>query len=130
MLSSAFTVAAGKAASFFFANSPSSTSAGSVLNPVAVEVVDGYDNAVAGVAVGIGISPGTLSSGTTPIVTNAAGLATFSDLVENIAGTYNLMATAAGLGSVSSAAFTISAGAAAKLSYLSQPASTTAPAAP
>ena len=104
---------------------PSSTTAGTFLNPVTVEATDQFGNAVANVTIGIAINPLSLSTGTTPLTTNAACEVVFSNLSEDVAGTYSLIASAEGLSNVTSNSFTITAAAADAL-FLSQPNSTTA----
>jgi len=124
--SSPFTISAGAAASLSYLSQPTSTTAGSVLNPVTVQVADKFGNVVSGVAVSIGIAPGALTTGTTPIVSNGTGQAVFSNLSENTIGTFSLTASATSLTSVVSSPFTISAAGTVLLSFVTQPSSTTA----
>jgi len=126
ILSNPFTISAAAAATLSFLSQPSSTTAGLILNAVTVQVVDRFGNDVPNAAISIAIAPGALTTGTTPLTSNAAGQVAFSNLSETTAGVYTLTASAAGTASILSNPFTISAGAAATLSYLSQPSSTTA----
>jgi hypothetical protein len=107
--SGTITVQAGAARSLaFIVQPPSSVVAGNPFSAT-VQVKDGWGNAKSGVPVGISISPGMLSSGATPIVTNASGQAVFN-LTENVAGGYVLNASVAGLASVASNSFTVTPG--------------------
>jgi hypothetical protein len=76
---------------------------------VAVEVVDGAGNRVTSatptITVALDGGPGTLSG--TKVVTAASGLASFGNLSIDQPGTYKLVASAAGLGSVTSDGFNI-----------------------
>ena len=104
--SSSFTITAQAAtARLAFVDQPSSTTAGSTINPVTVLLADQFGNAVAGAAIGITSTPKALSTGTTPLTTNGSGEVVFADLSENTAGTYDLTATSTGLASVSSSAY-------------------------
>ena len=55
------------------------------------------------------------------MTTDATGEVVFDPLTENLAGTYALVATASGLGSLRSRSFTVAAGTPATLSFLTQP---------
>ncbi len=123
-----FVISAGSAGQSFFSFviQPTNVAAGSIVSPsVSVQVADSFGNPLAGVSVSIQTSSGaTLSAGTLKVATNAAGLAVFSNLVENLAGTYSLTASApaAGLGSITSNPFTIGlAQTTEAITFLSQP---------
>jgi hypothetical protein len=123
--SSAFNVTVGTAAKLVFTVQPGNVTAGSP-NPVAVSIEDSQGNLVTtatnsvSVAIGANPSSGTLS-GTTPVAA-AAGVATFSDLNINKAGTgYTLTASASGLSGTTSNAFNVTAGNASKLVFTQQP---------
>ncbi|HYV48395.1 MAG TPA: hemagglutinin, partial [Myxococcaceae bacterium] len=111
---------------------PASTTAGSPINPaVQVAVQDQYNNTVtsstASITVAIGTNPGggTLSGTTT--VAAVAGVASFSDLSIDKAGTgYTLTGASAGLTGATSTAFNINPGAASRLAFTTQPTSATA----
>ena len=126
VLSDPFTVSAATEAKLSLVNQPSNVVAGNVMNPVTFQVADQFGNGIGGVTVGIAIAPGAFSSGTTTATTNAAGDAVFGNLVEDVAGTYSLTGSSAGLSSVTSNPFVVTAAAAANLKYLSQPANTLA----
>src|SRR3989449_404447 len=80
------------------------------------------------VAIGTNPASGTLSGTTT--VAAVSGVATFSDLSIDKAGTgYTVTASATGLTGATSSAFNISAGAAAKLVFTVQPSNAVAGAA-
>ena len=79
-----------------------------------------------GTSVKLALSKGTLTSGTTPITTDATGQAVFSDLVEDKVGTYSLVASASWAEEHLSNKFKISVGKATALTFLTPPKSTTA----
>jgi hypothetical protein len=93
-----------------------------------VHTEDQYGNARTGDSVAISIKPGTGTPGATvtcttnPVVTNGSGNATFAGCDIDVAGAgYRLLAAAAGNTSGESNLFNITAGAASKLFYLTQP---------
>jgi hypothetical protein len=111
--SSAFNVVAGAAAKLVFAVQPSNVLTGAAIAPaVQVTIQDALGNTVIAavnpvtMAIGTNPSAGTLSGTTTIAAVN--GIAAFSTLSINKAGTgYTLTATAAGLTSATSAAFNV-----------------------
>jgi photosystem II stability/assembly factor-like uncharacterized protein len=121
------TFTAGAAAALAFTVQPTSSVSGSAIAPaVAVVVLDAKANRVttstAAVTVAIGANPngGTLSG--TKTVNATAGIATFSDLNIDKAGTgYTLTASSGGLASATSGSFNIAVGAPAKLAFTQQP---------
>ncbi len=96
---------------------PSSMVAGSSFSPV-VLVTDQYGNAVPGATVSLALSSHGSNLATT--TTDASGRATFSNLSPTTAGTFTLQASIGNLSSASRS-FTVRAGAAASVSFLSQP---------
>src|SRR5439155_918889 len=114
--SAAFTIAAGAAAQLAFTVQPSTTTAGATIAPaVQVTARDAEGNTVPGfagnVTVAIGTNPagGTLSG--TRTIAAVAGVATFSTLSIDKAGSgYTLAATAPGLAGDTSAGFTVAPG--------------------
>ncbi|HEY6059626.1 MAG TPA: hypothetical protein VIV10_03490, partial [Gemmatimonadales bacterium] len=126
-LSNAFNITVGPATKLGFRVQPANTPGGAAITPaVQVEVRDAGGNRVttAGnsitMAIGTNPSSGTLSGTTT--LAASSGLATFSNLSIDSAGTgYRLSATASGLASGTSSTFNITVGAAAKLGFLVQP---------
>ncbi len=100
--------------------------AGNDFGPVTVRVADRYGNGLSGVAVAIGILPGALSSGGQTLTTGSTGEVVFDPLTENLVGTYALLATATGVGSLRSKTFTITAAAPATLTFTTQPFNATA----
>jgi hypothetical protein len=111
--SSAFNVVAGAATKLVFAVQPSNVLTGAAITPaVQVTVQDALGNTVISavnpvtMAIGTNPSAGTLSGTTT--IAAANGIAAFSTLSINKAGTgYTLTASAAGLTSATSAAFNV-----------------------
>jgi len=133
--SSYFNVVAGAAAAakLAFTTQPSSSNmVGTALGtqPV-VTVQDSNGNTVttstALVTLAIGTNPGGGTLSGTKTVTVSSGVATFSGLSINLAGTYTLTATSSGLASATSSYFNVvtgaGAGAAAKLAFIIQPSS-------
>ncbi len=108
---------------------PVTTTAGALLTPaVQVTILDGFGNTVKGYTgtVTVAITGGTGSPNATLAGTRtvfaAAGVATFSDLsIDKAASGYSLTATASGLVGATSAAFSITPGIAAKLTFTAQP---------
>ncbi|HTT67876.1 MAG TPA: hypothetical protein VMF70_07605, partial [Gemmatimonadales bacterium] len=125
--SAPFAVNAGAAAKLAFTTPPSSVAAGAAISPaVAVTVQDALGNTVTGasnsVTVAIGTNPasGTLSG--TSSVAAVSGVATFSTLSIDKAGTgYTLTAAASGLAGATSGTFNVAVGAASQLVWTQQP---------
>lgn len=125
-----FDIVVGSAAQLAFFVQPSNTTGGTAISPaVAVEIQDAGGNRVNGasnsVTVTIGTNPnnGSLSGTTTVPAVN--GLATLGNLIIDSAGTgYTLGASASGLTGATSAAFTVTVGAAAGLGFRVQPSNT------
>ncbi len=126
-----FNIMVGPAVKLGFLVPPSNTVPGQPITPaIQVEVRDLGGNRVtssgASVALAIGNNPsnGTLSGTTSQAA--VSGLATFSGLSINNAGSgYTLIASSTGLTSATSPPFDISVGTATKLGFLVQPTSTT-----
>ena len=111
-----------------FGTQPSSTGAGSPITPaVTVQILDANGNltsSTASVTVAIGTNPagGTLSGTLTKAAVN--GVATFSNLSLDKPGTgYTLTAASTGLTGATSSPFNITAGAASRLVFGTQPSS-------
>src|SRR5207248_1415173 len=114
-----------------FSQQPSGISAGGVLPAVSVQVKDAYGNVLttdtSSVTLAIGTSPSGSTLRGTKTVAAVAGLATFSDLTLDKAGTgYTLAASDASLTSATSNSFNVTPGAAAKLVFGQQPSNTAA----
>jgi len=115
-----------------FAQQPTNTTAGSTITPaVTVDVEDEYGNLAtsdtSSVTLSIFSGPpagATLSGTLTEPAVN--GVATFSDLSLNLAGTYQLQAADGSLTSATSSSFQINAGTLAKLGFVQQPTQTAA----
>jgi hypothetical protein len=128
--SAAFDVAPAAAAALAFTQEPSASTP--ALSPFArqpmVTVRDAYGNTAATEAtVRLALtSPGgaTLSCAANPR-TSVSGVASFAGCSVDRAGTYTLTATATGLASAPSAAFTITAPLAARLAFTTQPSGAT-----
>ena len=117
-----------------FGQQPTATAATSTISPVTVRITDSTGNTIttgpastAAVTIAIGNNPsgGTLSG--TATVNASGGIATFSNLSIDKAGTgYTLVASGTNLVSTTSTAFNINAGAAAKLAFTTSPGNSTA----
>ena len=111
---------AGNAAKLVMVTQPSSTAQNAIpfAQQPAVRVLDGANNPVGGVrAVGVAIlSGGGTLGGTTPLNTDANGLATFAGIsITGTVGARTLQFTSSGLTSVSASSVTITAGTATQI---------------
>ena len=114
-----------------FTTQPVSTTAGSTLAGVVVQLQDAGGNAVAysGVPITLTLSANSFASGTVTVNTDSSGKATFNTLVINTAATgYTLSAAASGLTGATSSSFNITASAvtAAQSTVSASPTSVTA----
>ena len=111
--SNTFNITPAAAARVVFTVQPTTTAAGAIIAPaVQVTVQDSFGNVVTAyagnVTVGIGTNPGSSTLGGTTTVAAVAGVATFSDLTINNAGSgYTLTAAAGSLTGDTSALFDI-----------------------
>ena len=129
----AFDITPGAASKLTFSVGPAaSTAAGNLISPpIVVAAQDAFGNTVpsfvGNIAMAFGTNPGTGTlAGTTPIAA-VAGIATFSNLSVDKAGTgYTLAASSSGLTGATSAAFNITANTATKLVFTVEPVNTTA----
>ena len=128
--SSAFDITPAAAAALAFARQPTDVQAGQPFSPtVAVELRDAFGNVVtsssASVTLALAANPGGATLAGTATRAAVAGVATFADVSLDKVGTgYQLRATSAGLPTITSAAFNVSAGPASRLSLLTQPSNT------
>jgi uncharacterized repeat protein (TIGR03803 family) len=127
--SGSFTVSPAAANKLAFAQQPTNATAGSAISPaVTVDVEDQFGNIVAGntsnVTLSVASGPGTLGGTVTVAAVN--GVATFSNLSINTAGSYTIKATDGALTSATSSSFTVSPAAASKLVFAQQPTNVTA----
>jgi hypothetical protein len=111
--SNSFAITAGAAAKLAFVQQPTSATAGATISPaVTVAVQDANGNTVTGdtSTVTLTLSSGTFAGGSNTATASAAsGIATFSNLVINTAGSYTLAASDGSLTGATSNTFTISA---------------------
>ena len=125
-------VALGVPAKLAFSAQPSNVAAGSSITPsVTVTVEDGAGNpvnsATNSITIAIGTNPSSGTLGGTLTVAAVNGVATFSTLNINTAGTgYTLTASAFGLTGATSSTFNVTAGTANKLVFSAQPTNVTA----
>ena len=106
--------------SMAFSAGPLTVTAGTGLSTVKVTLTDLFGNLITtATPVTLTLSSGTFSSGsTTGIVNSIGGIATFTWLKINLAGSYSLSATVGGISTPSSLDLTVVPAAAAKLVYL------------
>ncbi|HEY6059952.1 MAG TPA: hypothetical protein VIV10_05155, partial [Gemmatimonadales bacterium] len=132
--SQAFSILAGTATKLAFTQQPTTTTSGASISPsVKAAAQDAFGNTVSSFTgnVTVAITPGTgtagaVLSGTLTLAANN-GVATFSNLSIDKAGTgYTLRATASGLTTATSAAFSINTGVATQLAFTTQPVNTAA----
>jgi hypothetical protein len=136
--SDAFDIQSGTATHLQFTSQPSATAAGAGFSPlVEVSALDAVGNVATtfagNVTLAIGTNVGGATLAGTKIVAVTNGVATFPGVFLDKVGTgYTLSATASGLTAAASAAFNVTAGAAARLVFTTQPVTTTdaAPIAP
>jgi len=125
--STAFNISASTANKLAFTTQPVSAASGANLGGIAVTVEDAAGNKITSssasitLAIGNNAGPGGTLSGTATV--NAInGVATFSGLSINIAGTgYTLTASSSPLTGATSSAFNIGVGTASKLAFTTQP---------
>ncbi len=114
-----------------FATQPSNTTAGVVDPAATVEVLDQYGDLITSdnsdqVTLAVASGPGGFAGGSTTATVNG-GIATFSNLLLDTAGSYTLSESATGgLSGANSNSFTVSAAAADHLAFGTQPSNTTA----
>jgi hypothetical protein len=119
--SNSFAVSPGAAAKLAFVQQPTNAATGAAITPaVTVAVRDAFGNTVTGntSSVTLTLSSGTFAGGSN--TTSAAavnGVATFSNLVINAAGTYTLAATDGTLTGATSSSFTITGTAAINVNF-------------
>ena len=128
--SNAFNITPAAANQLVFGQQPSDIAAGAIMTPaVSVRVLDTFGNQLAS-----SVNVVTLSIATGPSATllgggslnDSAGVATYNALTVQAAGVYTLSATATGLTSATSTAFTVSPAALHHLTFTTQPPSSTA----
>jgi len=129
VVSLGFDVAGASGTQLVFTRQPSNARAGSSLGNVQVSIQDASGGLVVDatptvtLALGNNPSSGTLSG--TLLATAIGGVATFSDLsLDKVGAGYTLVASSAGLTDGTSSAFDVSAGAAARLAFSTQPTNT------
>jgi autotransporter-associated beta strand protein len=123
------TVTPGPPAKVVYSVQPSNATAGVADSPsIVVDVEDQYGNIVtsdsSNVTLSIASGPGSLSG--TVTVAAGSGVATFTNVILDTAGTYTLTASDGGLAPATSNSFTVTPAAAAKVVYGVQPSNVTA----
>jgi signal peptidase I len=125
-VSTSFTIAAGPASRLVFTSSPSNALSSSAFTtqPV-VTMLDTFGNTVTTSTAAVTLAITTPGGATLTCTANpknaVAGVAAFAGCRVDKAGSYTLTASAAGLTSVASSSFTISAGAAARVVFTTSP---------
>jgi hypothetical protein len=125
--SARFAVAPAAATQLAFETTPANLVAGQALPALAIDVRDAFGNLVttANDAVTLTVARGNVSAGTAT-VSAVGGVATFSGLTLQTAGTYTLSLTAAGLTSPAVATFIVTPAAPSQLVFPINPADSTA----
>ncbi len=122
--SDSFVISHATASKVVFGTAPASATAGTLAS-ITAKIEDQFGNVITNnsskvtLAILSGPNGGTL--GGTVQQNASAGIATFADLTLQKAGTYTIKATDGSLASTTSAAFTMSAGAATKLAFVQAP---------
>jgi hypothetical protein len=129
--SSSFTISPASADKLVFTTGPSGGTAGDALSSVKVTIEDQFGNVETGDTSHVSISasgPGSLTGSSTTSIAAVNGVATFSSLVLDTAGSYTLNASDSsdGLSGFASSSFTISPGTADKIVFTSTPSGGTA----
>jgi hypothetical protein len=129
--STTVTVNPAAASKLFVSQAPATATAGQAINPaVTVSVEDAYGNAVTSskstITLAVSSGPGAFASGSTLSAAAVNGVATFSKLILDTAGSYILSATSGSLTAAKSTSITVNAAAATKLVIAQAPTSGTA----
>jgi parallel beta-helix repeat protein len=103
---------------------PADTTAGKTVPTIDVEVKDQFGNRIDGsdVSIALATSPSGASLGGTATLATSNGVASFSNLVLDQAGTYTLAFSDGSLPGITSSSFTVSPAAASKLVFITEPA--------
>jgi uncharacterized repeat protein (TIGR03803 family) len=122
--SSSFTISSTPPNKVVYATQPSNVVAGVANSPsIVVNVEDQFGNVVttdsSNVVLSVHSGPGALSG--TVTVAASSGVATFSNVILDTAGSYTLQASDGSLTSANSTSFTVTAAAASKVVYATQP---------
>ncbi|HEY8747446.1 MAG TPA: hypothetical protein VIM11_05710 [Tepidisphaeraceae bacterium] len=128
LTSASFSITSAASNKLVFIGGPSDTTAGIAVSPhVVIDVQDSFGNIVtidnSSVTMTVATGPGSLTGTTT--VQAVSGVATFSNLLLDTAGTYSIQPTDGPLPSTASPTFIVHAASAAKLAFGQQPANTT-----
>jgi len=126
-ISHSFTITAAAPSQLVFTQQPGNATAGGTLKPVVVDVEDKFGNIVTGdnsvVTLSLATDPPNAKLNGTLSERAVSGVATFSNLSLNVAGTYQFRATDGCLASAVSSSFAISPGAATHAAFLVLPTS-------
>ena len=129
--SASFPVSSANPSQLVIRQQPSNTKAGTAINPlVTVAVEDKFANLVTNgsllVNMAVHTGPGSFDSSSTLQAVVGNGVATFNNLVLDIAGSYTLSATSGSLTAATSTSFLVSATTASQLAFVNQPPNGTA----
>ena len=131
--SSSFTVIPAAANHLAFGVQPSTTVAGVAISPaVTVQIFDRFGNLATNdnsdqVTLAVASGPGSFTGSSTTTVTVSGGIATFSNLILNTAGSYTLSESGTGgISGPASSSFTVTPAAADHLAFGVQPSTTVA----
>lgn len=122
---SGLTISPAAASKIVFTTVPSTGTAGAKLTSMVAKIEDAYGNIVtvnsSTVTLSIKTGPGSFASGSTPTAKAVAGVATFSNLILDKAGTYTVNATDGTLTSAVTGNVTVSPASASKLVFTKLP---------
>jgi len=124
--STSITIGAATASQLVWTTSPPSTGTAGTAFGAVVTIEDKYNNTVsstASVTIGVATGPTGASITGTTAVNAVGGVATFSNLILNTVGSYTLTASSGSLTPATSTGITINVGAASKLVFTTEPAS-------
>jgi hypothetical protein len=117
--SNPITISAAQAANIAFTHVATAGTAGTALSSFTVALQDQYGNLLttdnSAVTISVASGPGNFADASTVTVNAVNGVATFSNLIFNVAGGYTLTASQGNVASAASSPITISAAAAAKV---------------
>ncbi len=126
--SSSFTLSAGAATQVVFTTQPTTTVAGQTISSIVAKVEDQYGNVVttdtSSVTIALNGTSGSLAG--TKTVSAVSGVATFSGLSMNTAGSYTIRVTDGSLTGDTTSSFTITPAAASQVVITTQPTTTVA----
>jgi YVTN family beta-propeller protein len=124
--STSLTITAGPPTQLAFTVQPTTGTAGTALASVDVSIEDANNNVVTSSTASVSISSTPSGAGGTTVASAVNGVATFTNLVFDVKGSYTLTATSGTLNSATSNSFSIQAAAPSRLAFTTTPTTGTA----